>query len=443
MNRGDSLRPRASERVAAFLLGANVFVLLACYYLVKTVREALILTEGGAEVKSYSAAGQAMLLLVLVPLYGALASRMNRFRLIASVSGFFISNLLLFFALGRGGVSVGVPFFIWVGIFNVMIVAQFWSFATDAFTEDQGKRLLPVIGIGSSVGALAGAKSARALFQVLDPYQMMLLASALLGIGIAITWMAQRHILAHSSAQRSIFARPLSRTGGFQLISSSRYLLLIASLVLLLNVVNTTGEFLLSKHVMAEAERVIGSGPGSAALKQKFIGTFYANFFSWVSLLGLLLQTFVTARLFRWIGVSGTLFILPCIALGGYGLMALAPGLLIVQMVKILENSTDYSVYNTARHALFMPVSREAKYKAKAAIDTFFWRAGDVAQAGLVFFGARLALTLEQFALVNMVSVGAWLVIVVLISREHRKLRRVLQLPKPPAPIAARHALAS
>jgi AAA family ATP:ADP antiporter len=94
----------------------------------------------------------------------------------------------------------------------------------------------------------------------------------------------------------------------------------------------------------------------------------------------------------------------------------------VVRIAKILENSTDYSIQQTTRHALFLPTSREAKYNAKQAIESFFWRAGDLLQAGVVFVGASLAFTVSQFAAVNVVLVLVWLGIVVAIVREHRKL---------------------
>src|SRR5439155_24554260 len=127
---------RAGEGTGALLLAANVFSLLAFYSVLKTVREALILSEGGAVVKSYAAAGQALLLLGIVPLYGFIASRVRRLKLINGVTLFFISNLLVFYALAQMHISLGVPFFLWVGIFNLLVVAQFWSFAYDIYSEE-------------------------------------------------------------------------------------------------------------------------------------------------------------------------------------------------------------------------------------------------------------------------------------------------------------------
>ncbi|HEX9641156.1 MAG TPA: hypothetical protein VGB13_07570, partial [Candidatus Krumholzibacteria bacterium] len=129
---------RAGEGVGVLLMTLNVFLLLAAYYLLKPARDALILTEGNAVTKVQSSAAQAVLLIGIVPLFGWLASRVNRMRLIAITSLFSVGNLLLFYGLGQAGFREGVAFFIWVGIFNVFIVSQFWAFANDFYTEGQG-----------------------------------------------------------------------------------------------------------------------------------------------------------------------------------------------------------------------------------------------------------------------------------------------------------------
>ena len=167
-----SVRP--AEGGTALLLMVNVFVLLTAYYIIKPVREALILSEAGAEIKSYASAGQAALLLLIIPLYGMLGSRVNRVWLINGVLAFFISNLAIFFFLGQLGVSLGVVFYLWVGLFNVMLVAQFWAFANDIYTQKKGERLFGVVGIGASLGAILGAKLAGWMFEPVGLYGMML-----------------------------------------------------------------------------------------------------------------------------------------------------------------------------------------------------------------------------------------------------------------------------
>jgi ATP:ADP antiporter, AAA family len=132
------------------------------------------------------------------------------------------------------------------------------------------------------------------------------------------------------------------------------------------------------------------------------------------------------SRIFKWFGVRAALFVLPVIALGGYVVILALPSLLIIKVAKVLENGTDYSLQNTARQALFLPTSREQKYKAKAAIDTFFVRFGDLASFGLVFAAtAWLGLRATGVAAINVVLIAFWLLLVVGIAVQHRRLSKV------------------
>lgn len=423
---------RDGEGVTAVLLMVNVFLLLTSYYIIKTVREPLILVGGGAEVKSYSAAGQAVLLLFLVPLYGAFASRVDRVKLIGWVTAFFLSHLVIFYALAQLKTPhLGVAFFLWTGIFNLMITAQFWAFANDLYTPEQGKRLFAVVGIGASVGAIAGAWIAKQLITALGLYPLMLVAAAILGACIVLTLIVnarerRRADRARAATPAAAEQAPLGGPNGFTLVFRHRYLLLIALLTLTLNFVNTNGEYILGKTITQVVQGMAAAGAAGAMdpaeWSKQQIGLFYADYFWWVNLVGALLQLFLVSRIMKWIGVRAALFVLPLIALGGYGLLAIAPVLSYIKFAKILENSTDYSLQNTVRHSLLLPTSREAKYKAKAAIDSFFWRAGDLFSTGVVYLGTLLALTPRNFAVINLGLVLVWLVIVMMIGREHRRI---------------------
>ena len=100
----------------------------------------------------------------------------------------------------------------------------------------------------------------------------------------------------------------------------------------------------------------------------------------------------------------------------GYLLMLRAPSVQLMAWLKVSDNSIDYSLGNTTKQALWLPTSREAKYKAKQAVDSFFVRMGDVIQAGIVFLGERLAFAVPAFATVNVALAAAWLAVVALIN---------------------------
>jgi AAA family ATP:ADP antiporter len=199
---------------------------------------------------------------------------------------------------------------------------------------------------------------------------------------------------------------------GFSMILSDRYLTLIALLTVLLNVVNTSGEYLFGRYVVETANATFGTGPETAAARAQFIGETYSSLFSTVNLLGFLLQALVVSRVFKFLGVGRSLFIHPIVALVGYLTMLRAPSLDAMRLLKIADNSIDYSLGNTTKQALWLPTSREAKYKAKQAVDSFCMRAGDVLQAGVVYIGEHASLAVPGFAAVNVVLTGAWLAVV-------------------------------
>jgi AAA family ATP:ADP antiporter len=412
---------RAGEGAGALLFSLNLFLLLSAYYMLKTAREALILSQGGAEVKSYSSAGQALLLIALVPLYGIVASRVTRVRLVTGVMLFFASNLAVFIVCGRMGFREGVAFFLWVGVFNVMVISQLWAFANDLYTHRQGERLFPLLGLGSSLGAWVGAVAATRLIRSAGPYGLMTAGGVLLICCAALTvWIDRRHVAEEEPEAREIAGPPMSTEGGFELIFRNRYLMMIAALVVLLNIVNSSGEFLLSKLVVAEAAHAF---PGAAmtAARAKFIGEFYGSFFGWVNITALVLQSFFVSRIFKAVGPGGALFVGPSIALVGYSVILVAPLLGLVRVLKTLDNSCDYSIQNTARQALFLPTSRESKYKAKAAIDAFFMRFGDVLQAGIVYAGTSLGFVTTSFAALNLGFTALWIWLATALRREYKR----------------------
>jgi AAA family ATP:ADP antiporter len=410
--------------MGTILLAVNVFLLLAGYSLMKPARDGLILTEGSAELASYSAAAQAVLLMAVVPFYGWLGTRVVRIRLISIMMTFFAVTLVGFYVGGRAGLREGVAFYIWLGLINVFIVSQFWAFANDLYTEGQGRRLFPLIGVGQSLGAWMGAAAVAPLVEGLNytPYALMLIGACVLMAALMITLIVNKRETARAEPQAAaVDTATLGTEGGFELVIKDRYLFWIAILTVLLNIVNTTGGYILNKLIVEEATRQFGTDPAVIAESQQFVTAFSGSIMATVNLVGFLLQLFVTSRVIRAFGVRGSLFILPSLALINYSIIAVAPILAVVRIGKILENSTDYSIQNTLRQALFLPTSREAKYKAKAAIDTFFTRAGDVLSAGFVGIGAVLGLSTPVFAGINVGLTAVWLWVAGRIVREHRK----------------------
>ncbi len=438
-----SIRP--DEIPKALLLTLNIFLLLLAYYIIKPVRNALVLTGHPAEIQAYLGGAQAILFIFIIKAFSALASRVARHLLIVYVTLFFISNLVVFYALHLAGMSIGamgIIFFIWIGIFNVLVVAQFWGFANDLYTEEEGKRLFPLIAFGATLGGVSGSTIAEALIEPLGVYRMMLVAAVVLVACILLAVFIHRREVRVSRAADAAGAvvpgrpparvqeQPLKKGGGFKLVFRSRYLLAIALLVGVYNFINANGEYIINDVSQRAARAAVLAGTSGGLSMEQVIGKFFAEYQFLTNVLALVIQLFLVSRIFKWIGVGGALLILPFISLGGYAWIAFGAPLLLVKWVKSLENGTDYSLQNTTKAALFLVTPREEKYKAKAAIDTFFWRGGDALAALSVFVGTTFfALPIERFALINVAMIMIWIGLSLLIIREYRTCRAGVKNP--------------
>ena len=422
----------AGEGKLSLWMTLNIFLILTAYYIAKVVREPLILAGGGAEVKAYSSALQAIVLIGAVNLYSMMVARFDRRKLLNIVILFFTACFAAFYLLGIANTQyLGVIYFVWVGIFSLTVIAQFWSFANDIYTPAEGKRLFTIIAFGGSAGAVLGAKIAQVLIGRIGIYELLLVSGALLLGSLLITNYVESRKKTRTQEQAAVVEQvqpepPMSKSGAFKVVFRHRYLLLIAIMILLTNWVNTTGEYILGNVVSSAAQSAVSgiSDPEAAKAAEKvFIGEFYGDFFFYVNLCGLVLQLFVVSRIVKYLGIRVAIMALPMIALGGYFLIAFTPLLSLIKVAKTAENSTDYSLNNTARQMLFLPTTREQKYKAKVAIDSFFVRAGDVLSAGLIYAGLHwLSFTITQFAIVNLVLVVMWLALAFLVGRDNQRM---------------------
>jgi len=432
---------REGEGPTALLLALNIFLLLMAYYLIKPVREALILEigEDGAEYKSYVNGAIAGGLLFAVPAYSALASRVKRNRLVISVTLFFASHLALFYLasfFAAGSMAMGFGFYFWVGIFNMMVIAQAWAFTADIYTDDQGKRLFPLVGVGASVGAAVGSLGASQLADTLGTFQMLLLAGGFLAVSAGLTQIIHVRESAREEdtdgaddadeepADEGEPKKKAPSTGAFAMVLKHKYLTLLAAFSLLFTLVNTNGEYMISELVGQFARGVEEAGElGEGVALRDFIAAWYGEFYLYVNIAGVVIQTFLVSRLIKYLGITPTFLILPVVALIDGGLVAAIPMLAILKWGKVAENSIDYSVNNTVRNMLWLPTTREMKYKAKQAVDTFFVRMGDMASAGVVLLLAgTLGLGVRWFGGLNVVLCLVWIWLALRIMAERKRM---------------------
>lgn len=398
---------KSVEGQATFRFAIRLFLILLAYYLMKPVREELILEGGSAEIRSYALAGQAALLLFLVPFYSHVIKHLHGDRLFHIITLFLAANIGIFYMLGSSGINIGIAFFVWLGIFSVVQISQFWTMVSDYHCVDKGTKLTSYIAIGGSLGAMIGAMIAKTLYLQLGAYGLMLVAISMLVIAVFVPGAKGGLRKDHHDDDDGESIKHL--LGGLKRVLDVPYLRWIAASVVLLNLINSTGEFILADFVTAEY-----SG--------KDIGAFYSSFYLYVNIATLVLQAFVVRPLYQVIGVGGALMSLAVVNLIMYMSVLAFPVLAWFAIVKMADNSIDYSVANTTKQILFLPLDRFTRYEGMLAINTFFTRFGDLIQGGVIFIVISV-LAMSPMTLVgtNIVLCLLWLFVTINVSRRFKQ----------------------
>jgi AAA family ATP:ADP antiporter len=346
-------------------------------------------------------------------------------------------NMVVFWVLQpgffiRGFSAAGILFYPWVGMFGVFVVAQLWAFAADLYTDEEGQRLIPVVAVGATAGAAWGSWMTDKFVSsgIIPTEYLLLLALVPLACSIHLT-----RLVDHRGARGEPVppaSKPQEDPGPGEsplgVVFRSRFLLAVALVTLLLSWVNTNGENLLFRVVqdtLAEQARAHGIVDDGEILRLTRDGTtaFYGNFFMQVNVLALLLQAFVAPRLLKYGRFPAVFLMLPVVVLLSSTAMAVVPVLLVVKTLKIAENAMDYSINNTARHVLWLPVPPGVKYKGKPAVDSLFVRGGDGLAALTALLGVHvLAWETASYFAFNVALVLLWLVLAVVVIRDHGRL---------------------
>lgn len=432
---------RPGEGRLALLMFANVFLILCAYYLLKPLREGwLAISDIGGlsklELKAYTSFGQTLLLAGVATWYGTLVDRWPRRVLITRATLFCMANIVGFwliqpdFLIGHMP-GLGIAYYVWVGMFGAFVVAQFWAFASDLYQQEQGRRLLPMIAIGATSGAMTGAwlEGRLVAWQLVDPRFLLIAALPLLATSIWLTRRVDSEVGGVGKAEGAHpGGRALEGRGALPMVLGSRFLLAVAVATLLLNSVKTLGESVLfdvvGQAVTAQAVQAGITGEAELrAFRQAGTTLFYGDFFFWINALALFLQVFVASRLLRFGGFGALFLMLPVVALTSYATMLVLPALWVIKTMKIAENATDYSIQNTARHVLWLPMSQEVTFKAKPTIDSLFMRAGDGLAALTVLVGHQVfSFGIRSYFAVNVSLIVIWFGLAVWIVRQHAKL---------------------
>ena len=438
------------EGATSLFLVANIFLILVAFYLIKPVREGwLAVTEIGdltkLEIKAYSAFAQSLLLLGILPIYARLAARWSRHHLILRV-GILFGVLLVAFWLTQPNLLLGrlpllgILFYLFVGIFSVTLVAQFWAFSTDVYGAERGARLFPLIAVGAALGATLGSWLGQKLVSMpsIDAFDLILVALLPLGASLVLAMITDRRGTYGEPSQwttdRWQEAAAPHGDGPFRLIFRHRYLTATALMVMIFTWVVTSGDnilFSIVQSTLAEELAHLGDTPEAFNLAlQEATAAFYGDLYFWINLLTLILQAFVVSRILSAGGMQALLYTTPFISLVAYASMAFVPILGLIKVLKVAENSSTLSIHNTARHMLWLPTSKEMLYQAKPTVDTLFVRMGDGLAALTILIGTRVFhLGNFGFVIINIFLVLVWIALSTYLNREHEKWKQAAIVP--------------
>ena len=389
---------------------AYFFSVLCAYYILRPVRDEMGVAVGPDGLK-WLFVIVFLVMLAAVPVFGWVVTHFARRRIVPVIYGFFIANLAVFWAVfdtGTHGPVAAGAFFVWASIFNLFIVSLFWSLMADLWRNDQAKRLYGFIAAGGTVGAVTGPTITQLLVGVIGPNNLLLVSALLLGFAIAAAVMLRRLFAGVTEHQTE--DEPVGRRGllqGAVAVWRSPYLFRIALWILLANLIGTS--------FYLEQARIVGETLADRSARVEL----FARVDLAVSLLTILTQVLVTARVMHRFGVGVSAAALPAWAVLGLLALAFFPTLAVVITVMALERTIAFAIANPAIKVLYTLVEPEEKYKAQNFNDTVVFRGGDATSAwalnGLKSLGVGFA---GAMALAVPIALG-WAALSLALGRQH------------------------
>ena len=393
---------RRGEAAPALVAGLLFFCVLSALMVVRPAREALGMQRGIESVRWLFIATVVVTLLVN-PLFGLMVSRFRRLAFIGATYLFFAFGLLAFYALlalapAAIGERTGQVFYVWFSVFNLFATMLVWALMADRFSLEQSKRLFGAIAVGGTLGAIFGPWLASVLAKPLGTPALLLIAAGFLVLALGAAWWLIRISTENlSSNAQSVIGG--SAWEGFQSVFRSPYLLAICGYVLILAVMVT---FIYFTRLQMVAALGTDLDTRTATFARIDVITQAAT---------LVLQALVTGHLMQRLGVAVTLALLPLTAALGFVGLAIAGSLAALVAFEATFRAVQRGIMRPARETLFTVVPRADRYKAKAFIDTFVYRAGDVVGAQTEGLLGRLGMGLAALASFAVPLAMAWLVL--------------------------------
>jgi len=412
-----AINARPGELAGVLLSAACVFCMFSAYAILRPIRETMGITSGVSTLPALFW-GTFIVMLAVQPVYGWLTSRFRRSAFLPWVYLFFVCNILGFYAwfnLQADHTWIARVYFVWLSVFNLFVVAVFWSLMADVFDREQAGRLFGFIAAGISLGGLTGARLGADLAEPLGTINLLLVSAVLLALSLAVMlavlrWQ-RRSVVANAAVAAGV--DPDAKLGGHSLAAfvqllRSPYLALIALFVFLLTWIST----FLYLEQQAMVAQVFTDRDAQTA--------FFGRIDFWVQAASLAMQLFLFGRLYRWLGFRALIVSIPLLMLLGFGVLALFPTFAVLVGVMMIRRIGEYSVTRPSRDTLYTVVTREEKYKAKSLIDTFVYRGGDATSATAhALLKSSFELGLAGIAWCGAVLAAVWALVALRLGREH------------------------
>ncbi len=422
----------AHEIKAVLFSFAYLFCVMSGYYILRPVRDAFAVEMPEGEVENLFVVVFVVMLLV-IPVYGFINSRVKLSTLLPWVYVFFALNLVGFYFMLQNNPVISrileelgyqlkwTPriYFVWVSVFNLFVVSVFWSFMADLFSKEQSKRLFGFIAGGASTGAIAGPFLVTLLvtpeywglpIESVSTPNLLLISAVFLLVPVLIIRSLIRHRNDFRDADKSpddmkqaIGGNPFA---GVVLFFRSPYLMGIGTFIVLYTAMSTFVWLQLVDLIKAEN------------LSREETTSMWALMDLAVNVLAVFTQLFGTARLASRFGLVVTLAVIPLFMIAGFAVVAIVPLLPILIVLQILRRAGNYAITRPGREMLFTIVDKESKYKAKNAIDTAVYRGGDAATAQL-YSALERVLNFSGIAIVGAFLAALWFVVAILLGRNY------------------------
>jgi AAA family ATP:ADP antiporter len=396
----------ANEQAPLFWSFACFFMLLCSYSILRPLRDEMGIANGVGKMPWLFSA-TFISILVAALFFSCATSRVPKVVLLPGTYWFFLSHIGIFFLLFRIGVarSVAVPaFFVWLSVFNLLVVSAFWSFMTDVFTGEQGKRLFGFIASGGSAGALAGPALTAAIAPRFEPLNLFLISACFL--------------LAAIGALRKLTGFPcvgtredrIGRGEGVRLESPS-----LAGTGFLV-----VGYATLSTLLYIQQAEIVSARIAQPAARTAF----FASVDLGVNATTLLLQVFVSGRLMKRFGLEVTLAAVPFLVAAGFLALSFAPVLPLLVAVLVIHRAGSFTLLRPGREVLYASAPSAGRHKAKSFIDTVVYRGSDAAGAWIFGLMRGAGLGLGATAGVGVPIALLWMVAGFTMGRRHEHRRR-------------------